>query len=220
MPKVSQISAIEPQKKRKNRFNIYIDGDFAFGIDENTLVKNNLKVNQVLSQNEIEKIIKDNTLAKLQDAALKFLSYRQRSEKEIEDYLINKIAKQENIKYSQAKDSPPVELILAKFRKYNYINDLEFAKWWIKSRKSRPKGSGLIKFELIKKGVDRDIIDKVLTSAGSQTDLAQKAIAKKITKWQNLPPIELKKKIYQYLASRGFDFDTIKETFALFTKKS
>lgn len=214
-----QISAIEPQKKRKNRFNVYLDGNFAFGVNENTLVKNNLKVNQILTKSEIEKIIKDNALAKLQDAALRFLSYRQRSEKEVGDYLINKIAKDENIKYSAAKESPLIGLILSKFRKYKYIDDLEFAKWWVKSRVSRPKGIRLIKLELLRKGVDRDTVDKVLSSAGSQADLAKKALAKKIKKWQNLPAIEFKKKIYQYLASRGFDFDTIKETFAQFVKK-
>ena len=215
-----QISSIEPQKKIKNRFNVFIDGNFAFGIDENTLVKNNLRINQVLSQSEIEKIIKDNSLAKLQDAGLRFLSYRQRSEKEVRDYLINKIAKDENIKYSQAKDSPLVELALSKFRKYNYINDLEFAKWWVSSRtRTRPKGHQVIRLELQRKGIDKDTIEAVLNKSPNQKVLAKKAIEKKIARWQKLPPVELKKKVYRYLVSRGFDFETIKETFAHFAKK-
>jgi len=216
---VPQISAIEPQRKRKNRFNIYLDGHFAFGIDENTLVKNHLKVNQHLSEDQIEKIIKENVLIKLQDSALKFLSYRPRSEKEVSDYLVGKIAKQENIKYSQAKESPQIEPIISKFKKYKYLDDRQFAKWWITSRKIRPKGLQIVKWELKKKGITDDIIKKVAEYIPDQKKLAQRAIAKKIKLWQKLPPLNRKKKIYQFLASRGFDFDTIKEVFAHFAKK-
>ena len=85
-----QITSIEPQKKRSGRFNIFLDGEFAFGIDENVLVKNAIKKGQELSNVQIAKIIKDNELAKLFDKSLRFLSYRPRSEKETVDYLAKK----------------------------------------------------------------------------------------------------------------------------------
>ena len=214
-----QITSIEPQKKNKGRFNIYLDDHFAFGIDENTLVKNQLKVNQHLSEDQIEKLIKENVLVKLQDAALRFLSYRPRSEKEVRDYIINKIAKQENIKYSQAKESPLTEQIISKFKKYKYLDDRQFAKWWIASRKIRPKGLQIVKWELKRKGITDDIVQKLAKYIPNQKELAQKAISKKIKLWQKLPPLDRKKKIYQFLASRGFDFDIIKEVFAHFAKK-
>ncbi|MBI2327287.1 RecX family transcriptional regulator [Candidatus Curtissbacteria bacterium] len=217
-----QITAIEPQKsskRRKSRFNIYLDGNFAFAVDENTLVKNNLRINQQITQEQVEKLLKETVLSKFQDLALRFLSYRQRSEKEVRDYLTNKIAKKENIKYQEAKESPLIEKIISKLRRYNYLNDRQFAKWWIAARKFRPKGLNLIKLELIKKGIDKDIIEEVLSGSGSQLELAQIALTKKIKKFQKLPPIELKKRVYQYLSNRGFDYDTIRQVFAHLVKK-
>lgn len=215
MPK---ITAISPQKKNSDRFNVFLDEKFAFGIEGETLLSNSLKVGKVLKEEEITKIAKKEQGTKLLDLATNFLSYRPRSEKEVRDYLIKKISTRENIKFSQARESPLVDKIISKLKKYKYLDDLEFAKWHVAARTGlRPKGQAIIKLELKKKGISQEIIDQI--PKVDQTILARVAIEKKIPRWQNLPALEFKKKFYQYLASRGFDFDTIKVTFAFFSKK-
>lgn len=215
-----QVTAIEPQKKRSGRFNIYLDGHFAFGVDENVLVKNRLTVNQKLSDHQVEKIVKDTILAKLVDQSLRFLSYRPRSEKELVDYLAKKISQKENVKFFQAKESPMIGQVVVRLKRYGYLNDHKFAMWWFDSRISTsPKGPAFIKAELVKKGIDKEIIENILKSSIDQVALAKKAVAKKLEKWQVLPILAFKKKVYSYLLGRGFDFDTVKETFAFFAKK-
>lgn len=215
-----RITDIEPQKRKGNRFSIFLDGKFAFGLSHLTLLDNNLKVGKNLKEEEITKIVAREELSKLTDLATNFLSYRPRSEKEISQYLTKKIAKRENIKYSEAKDSHLIEKVVSTLKKYKYINDFEFAKWYFESRlRSRPRGLMLIKLELKKKGVSDDIIENLLSGSASEIDLAKKALQKKIKRWQNLSPLDLKKKVYQHLSSRGFNFETIKESFALFAKK-
>ena len=113
-----------------------------------------------------------------------------------------------------------IEKIILKIKKYNYINDTEFAKWWLSSRTaSKPKGINFIKIELLKKGVSRPIIEKVLRSAPNQLKLAEKAIEKKLNMWQKIPLFEQKRKIYTFLASRGFEQEIIEDIFAKYTKK-
>ncbi|OGD93214.1 hypothetical protein A2697_00350 [Candidatus Curtissbacteria bacterium RIFCSPHIGHO2_01_FULL_41_44] len=214
-----QITAIEPQKK-KDRFNVYIDGRFAFGIDENVLVKNRLKINQQLTGDQVQNLIKETILGKFTDQALRFLSYRPRSKKEVVDYLVKKISQNESVKYDRARESPLIAKIIAKLTRYGYLNDLEFALWWFSARtKSKPKGPALIKAELVKKGIDKDTIENILPGQVDQVGFAKKAVEKKLKKWHGLPGLEFKKKFYSYLAGRGFDFDTIKETFAFLTKR-
>lgn len=216
-----QITAIEPQKKKKDRVNIFLDQKFAFSLSDYSLLKNNLSVGQILADAQLEKIIKGEQLAKLQEAAIKILAARPRSEREVRIYLAAKIAKSQNVKFSQARESLLIEKIIAKLKKYGYLNDLDFAKWYVDSRtRSHPKGRILLKLELKGKGIDTEIISQVLEKSISETALAQKALVKKIKTWQKLAPIELKKKVYQYLAARGFDFDTIKETVANLARKS
>ncbi|OGD86392.1 hypothetical protein A2870_00760 [Candidatus Curtissbacteria bacterium RIFCSPHIGHO2_01_FULL_41_11] len=217
MPK---ISLIEPQKKNTSRFNIFLDGKFAFGISDQSLLENNLKVGKILTEDEISKILVREQLSKLTEIATNFLSFRQRSEKEVRDHLIKKIAVRENVKFNQASESPLIEKIISKLKKYSYINDLEFAKWYVESRlRSRPRGSRLLKLELRKKGISDSIIENLLSKSDKETEYAKKALQKKIKSWQNLSNLDLKKKIYQYLISKGFDFETIKEVFAIFSNK-
>lgn len=215
-----QITSIEPQKKRKNRFNIFLDGSFAFAADENVLLKYRLKVGRQLLFSQVEKLIKENELGKLTDQSLRFLSFRPRSQKEVIDYLTKKIYQKENIKYSQAKESPLISQVIAKLKRYKYLDDFEFANWFVRSRiRSKPQGLSRIKFDLKRKGIDDEIINAAILKFPNETTLAKKVVEKKLAIWQKLPKQDFKKKIYQYLASRGFNFETIGQVFAFLEKK-
>lgn len=215
-----QITSIEPQKKKAGRFSIFLDGKFAFGIGEAAFVEFNFKKGAKLTEDQIDKILKREELSKLQDTAIRFLNYRPRSEKELADHLTKKIALKEGIKFNDAKNSPMISTIVAKMKKYKFINDLEFAKWFVESRiRSHQKGLIVIAQELKQKGIDKDIVETVLKKVGDEKELAKKAVSKKIKRWQKLSEIDFKKKIYQFLLSRGFGYDIAKELFAYFAKK-
>lgn len=196
-----QITAIEPQKRKKGRFNIFVDGKFAFGLDEKILADFNFKIGQNLTQNKIEEIITAAELGKIIDKVYNFLSFRPRSAKEIEQYLKRKKFGEEEKK-----------IVLKKLEKSGFINDVEFAKFFVESRvKFRPKGTRLITAELRQKGVDREIIEKVLAQIGiSEVELAQKSISKKLDNFLKLPQLKARNKIAQFLARRGFSWETIK----------
>ena len=215
MPDITKIS---PQK-RKDRFNVFLDDRFAFGVSLTTLVSQNLKVGNKLDSEQIKKILKGEDFAKLFDSSLKILSLRPRSEKEIKDYLAGKISKSQNIKFREAARSIIIVQILKKLKSLKYLNDLEFANWWAEARAKQAKGPRLIKAELMQKGIDAQTIENVLSSGVSPKTLAIKALGKKIKAWQKLPNDKRKQKIHMYLAARGFDWDTIEETFAFYEKK-
>lgn len=215
-----QITAIVPQKRRKDRFNVYLDGQFGFAIAAEKVLKNRLNVGKNLSPREIEIIIAEDELGKLVDLTANFLSFRPRSEKEIFDYLVKKLKSRESVDYQQAKESPLIGQVILRLKKYKYLNDRQFAKWWIESRmRSRPRGTTALRIELLKKGIGREIIDDALEKQIDEKAQARLALTKKIKHWQKLTPQEAKKKAYQFLASRGFDWDTIKETVAKFIEK-
>jgi len=217
---VPQITSIEPQKRRKGRFNIYVDGQFSFALDENLLAKNMLAVGKSLTDDQIEKLIKENEAGKLFDASLRFLSYRPRSEKEVGDFLVKKIARVENIKFTEASQSPVISQIITRLKKQSFLDDEEFAEWWVKARtSSQPKGPYLIKRELAGKGIDKEIIEKAISKIKNQRELGYKVIHKKLETWKNLTNLELKKKVYEHLARRGFDSKTINEVIAQIVKK-
>lgn len=215
-----QITAVTPQKKKTSRYNIFLDGHFAFGIETENLIKHKLKIDQNLTQEEIQKIVREDKLGNLVNKSLNFLSFRPRSQKEVEDYLAKKIAAAEEVKFNQAKSSGIITEVIAKLKKYKYLNDYDFANWWLESRiKSNPKGPKFIEMELRRKNISREIINKVLRNFPDQKSAALKSLQKKLSRWQKLPAVEFKRKIYTHLASRGFESETIQEIIAFLTKK-
>ena len=199
-----QITDIKPQK-RKNRFNIYVDEKFSFGLDADTLVKSGLQINQEISQEEIEKLVKENEFVKVYDRVLKFFSFRPRSEKELRDWFKKKQVGEETQK-----------LIYQKLKHLGYLNDEEFAKWWIEQRTTfRPSGTRLLALELRQKGVTREIIDQQLSNLAikpfSEHDLAKKVAEKKLKSLKHYSYLEQKQKLASALARRGFSWETVKE---------
>jgi regulatory protein len=173
---------------------------------------------------------------KYYNLALWFLSFRVRSEKEVKDYLVKKIKNQK----SKIKDQTTeprikeeiIDAIVEKLKKYKFINDEEFARIWIEQRlRFKPRSIFFLKRELLSKGVDKDIIDAQISnfqfpisnelenaqeSENNDKDLdleSAKILAqKKMKRYENLPKQEQREKLGRFLASKGFNWDTIKKT--------
>ena len=140
---------------------------------------------------------------KLYNNALKFLSFRSRSEKEVFDHLIKK------------EDAIEViTQVIAKLKEQKFLNDYEFAKQWIESRmRFRPRSQKMLAFELKQKGISKEIIEQIFNfqfSIFNEKEQIQKLIEKKIEKYKGLPRQEVFQKLGGFLARRGFDYDTIK----------
>ncbi|MGB9911392.1 MAG: regulatory protein RecX [Microgenomates group bacterium] len=144
--------------------------------------------------------LKNNILEK----TLRFLSFRPRSEKEVKDFLRRK-------KISSLK----IDSIIYLLKKQGLIDDYQFAFWWVEQRgEFRPKGKKALIFELKKRGIEEKIIDKVLSSL-DEKELAWRALLKKEESFSRFKGEELKRKIFNFLSSRGFSFETIEEILKL-----
>lgn len=149
-------------------------------------------------------------MEKVLQKVYRLLSWRDRSEKEIRDYLKRKT---ENL-----------EQILNQLKEQGYINDERFAREWVESRRrSKQKGAKAIKLELLQKGIDKEIIEKVVSSQlsdVSEEQIAEKALEKKIKIWQNLEALEFRKKATDFLMRKGFEYEIVKAIVDKFLKKA
>lgn len=190
------------QQKNKDRANVYLDGKFGFGIDLDNLVLLHLKVDQELSEEEVAEIVKKSEFQKVLDKLIRFAMVRPRSRREIGDYFKRKKV------HESLQDG-----LIKKLEHFEILDDAKFAGWWVEQRTTfRPKPKKVLKLELIKKGIDKDIIDGVLE--GTEVDeakMAKELIEKKIHRWKNLKESVRRQKISRYLAGRGFSWDVIKK---------
>lgn len=226
MPKITDIK----EQRRKGRFNVDVDGKFRFALAAEILVKAGLLLGQEISEEEIKRLQQKDIKNKLYNLALRFLSYRPRSEKEIRDYLLKKIRKIHGHRVASwqiganSGDRKTVEPIIDKLKLQDLANDAEFARWWLNQRQSfRPKGAFILKQELRQKGVDNSLIaqliDDLITPEAEQK-MARKLVGERLKTLKRLSFWELRQKLFQFLAYRGFANTTIKLTLdEVLTKK-
>jgi regulatory protein len=198
------ITKIEKQKKSKKRFNIYLDGEFAFGVYEDTLLKYGLNVNDEVPEKIINDIKDFDEYLFAKKAAYDFLSYRTRSTSEIKSKL-----------RAKKISSRTIDRIVEHLKNLGLLNDEEFAKELVQGRLgSKPLGKRVLKQKLIQKGISGPVGDKVLDemlSGEKEKEMALKVYRKYLPKTKNLDRIKKRKKLFDHLIRKGFDIDTVAE---------
>ena len=193
---MKKITAISVQKKTPNRVNIYLDGDFAFGVARITAAW--LKTGDELSEEKIAKLINEDLREWAYQQTMLFLSYRARSEKEIRQNL--------------HKHEVPEEMIeetLERLRQAGLANDNEFARMWVENRNTfRPRSKKALAIELRQKGLNDEAIQDSLSGVDEEA-LAYEAGLKRATRFKDLEWSEFRKKLSEFLARRGFSYSVI-----------
>lgn len=205
------ISKITTQKKRTDRYNIFLDDgqgeEYAFSVDEAVLIQFQLRKSMELTKEMIEEILSEDKIRKGYHYAINFLSYRMRTKKEMNDYLTKKELGEEDIR-----------IVIQRLTKEDYLNNLEFAKAFVRSRINLTlKGPGAIKKELFEKGVSEADINESLElfSMDQQLEKVMTFIEKKSTRNGRTSRKEQDRKVYSLLLSKGFSQDIIQQALSI-----
>ncbi|HRF95643.1 MAG TPA: RecX family transcriptional regulator, partial [Aggregatilineales bacterium] len=160
------ITALEVQKRNKERVNVYLDGEFAFGL---TLIEAaKLKKGQVLTDAQITDLRSDDEVNKAYDHAVFFLGYRPRSTAEVRKNLVDKAYSDEAIEAS-------IEKLVAQ----GYLDDEAFARYWVTNRSEfKPRGARALRSELRQKGIADAVISLVLEEQDAHDDAYRAAQTK------------------------------------------
>ncbi len=140
------------------------------------------------------------------DYAFLLLSYRARSCKEITERLLRKRYGREII-----------QKVIEELKRLHYLDDRAFALEWAENRLREKRGKRLISQELLKKGIEKEIIedsiDEVFNKVASTEDeLAWQAIERKIPRYQKLEKSKAYRRIKDFLIRRGFSLETTENT--------
>jgi len=123
------ITALEVQRNNKERVNVYLDGEFAFGLT--MLDAARLRKGQQLTDAEIAALKSTDSLQQAYERAVRFLGQRPRSTAEVRHNLTDKEV-----------DASVVEEVIARLEGQGYLDDAAFARYWITNRQQfRPRGA-------------------------------------------------------------------------------
>ncbi len=192
---MSTITSIEPQVKDKTRCSIFIDGRFYCGIKLEVAVKYRLKAGMVIDKAQLDIIQLETEKAQAVDKALTHISASPKTRKQIRDFLIKK-------GYVDAV----IDYVFERLDYYGYADDRQYCKMYVESVSGKSKRA--IEVELLKRGIDRDVIEEELADLSDDEEEVL-TLLKKYLKGKELS----KENVYKgcrYLISKGYDYDTVK----------
>jgi regulatory protein len=198
---MKKITAIQVQRNNPNRVNVYLDGEFAFGLAR--IVAAWLQVGQMLDEVKIAELQAEDSRERAMQQALLFLSYRARSENEI----------RKNLSKHEIPDAV-IEETIERMRREGFADDKKFASAWVENRSTfRPRGRRALALELRQKGIDDHTIESALEGIDDEA-LAYEAGQKKARKLalslsKGQEWTEFRKKMSEFLARRGFSYSVI-----------
>ncbi|MDL1892205.1 hypothetical protein FBQ87_04850 [Sphingobacteriales bacterium CHB3] len=199
-----RITKIESQKKNPSRKNLFVDDGFLIGVSAETLLRFGIRTGDEIGEDKLKALRAAEELQGAKSVALRFLSRRQRTEKEIRDKLREKEFAEEEIQQT-----------IENLRELGFLNDAEFARSYIRHQMAvRPKGTLALKQNLLLLGVKREIIDAALDETFKETSQEEAALdaARKFLRKSRKPtddPRKTRLKLAAFLGRRGFTWDVV-----------
>lgn len=202
--------------KRGNRIQVYIDDKYAVSVDSDVLLSFDLYNGKEISGEAVKNIKTCQAERDIYQKSLKMIARRRRSEFEIRQY----------IKRTKGGKNVDQDAIIDKLKKGKFIDDTEFATWWVRNRiEFKPRGKYRLRLELFKKGIDKEVIRTVLETEYPKpekvVEIAKQLAEKKIrTMGVGIDDMKQKRKLWSYLQRRGFSSEIIKKVVNMYLNSS
>ena len=193
------VSAIEPQKKKKDRFNIYIDGEYAVSLGAETLVIHGIQAGETIGEAKLKSAVFDDHSKYAFDSAVSMLAMKMRTRLELHTKLLGK-----------GIDEAAVSAALDKLAGYGYVDDDAYAKAYVENAvASANYGRKVIAFRLKSLGIDSEIAKAALSlyTPEIEHNIAEQNYKALRARYRNDP--KTRHKIFSALARHGFDYDII-----------
>lgn len=200
-PRAGTVTAITAQANDPERVSVFLDGTFAFGLPALVVHDEGVRIGERIDAARAAALIAHDEVARATSAALAFLGYRPRSEKEVRDRLRQK---------GYAPEA--IDDAVARVAGWGYMNDASFARLWVDGR-GGSRGRRLLEQELRQKGVERETAREALDEAAlDEPAAALEAGRKRLRQLGGADPSVTRRRLGGYLVRRGYDYDTVRAT--------
>lgn len=190
------MTLLERQQNNQARVNVYLDGVFAFGLNEVDAA--HLHQGQELAEVDIAALRVQDAVIQAVDKGIRLLTYRPRSIQEVRRHLLTK-----------GIPATTAEAALQQLASAGYLDDRAFARYWIDQRtRFKPLGPRALRYELRQKGVEALIIDELLAASVDPAATAYQAAFAQARKLRGYSRQAFRTKLGAFLQRRGFAYST------------
>jgi regulatory protein len=202
------ITAITPIPRRAGRFDVQVDGESMATLALDAIERLQLSIGRSVEGLE-ERIAAESAQLKVYDRALNMLALRSRASAELTRSLVRKGEPREH-----------VDRAIARLQEQGLLDDAAFAQSFTRARvlganQSRRR----VQQDLSRKGVARDVSEAAIATVFEeegvdQRELVEAAARKKLRSLTKLEPVVRRRRLYGFLARRGYDPDDIRRAMA------
>ena len=193
---MSVITEVKPNKRDKDRVNLYLDGEYYGSISALVAAAKRLEEGKEIDEKELANIIFESDKRNAFEYALGYISRYVCTEKKIAQKL-----------YDKGYGKVVVEYTIEKLKSYNYIDDREYAVRYVEVNRG-VKGTRRLRDELKQRGVASEYIECALKSVTNEEDDAY-AIAVKHAAGNDLADEKYVARLVRFLSYRGYGHDVI-----------
>jgi len=194
------VTEMKSQVRDPERVSVFIDGKFSFGISLEIALTEGVRVGEELDTDRVNALVARDEVGRATGSALNLLARRPRSSQEVRSRLKQK-----------GFAEPAVEEALQRLEGWNYVDDADFARYWVENREAnRPRGRRLLEQELRHKGVDREVARSAIDAAEPDEFADALELANgKLRSYSGLDPQVARRRLAGFLGRRGYGFDVI-----------
>ena len=194
------ITGLERQPRRR-RVSLFVDGRFALALATDLAAEKGLHVGMNVDTAQLQALRAEDERHTAYQSALRLLSYRPRSEREMRARLRR-----------HSVDAAVIEETVARLRQAHYLDDAAFAQFWRESRQSlSPRSRRLIRSELLSKGVDADTAGATVEGVDDD-EAAYRAASKRLKALAGSDYDVFRQRLGGFLTRRGFSYDVARRT--------
>ena len=201
------VTAIIANPRRNGRFNILVDGSIAATLSIEAIERLKLSVGTVVDGQIEAALARETAIVTTYDRALNMIALRARSAAELRRLLVRK-----------GEPADVVDVAIDRLLRAGFLDDGSFARQFARSK---AVGAGLsrrrVQQELARRGVARDIADSAIAEVFAEeqiddADTIDRVARKKLKALARLDPQVQRRRLYAFLARRGYEVDDIART--------
>lgn len=199
-----RITRIESQKKNRGRKSLYADDTFVVGVSAETLIRAGIRRGDDLDAERLENLRRMESIQAARRTALRYISQRPRTEKEIRNRL------QEN-EFGNIE----IEQTIEQLKSTRLINDEEFARIFIRDALSRrPIGAVRMKQKMLLLGLEKHLVESAIAEMCGeevQSRAARNVAGKFMAKQRGgkKDSLRVRKSLTDHLIRRGFPWSIV-----------
>jgi len=199
------ITDIKENKRNPQRVSIYTDGTFLLACHKELVYKKGLKKGLAIDEALLLSVAKEDAFLRAREVALRTIEHAMKTQNQVAEKLREKDFEEETI-----------QRVMDLLKEYQLMDDARYTEVFLKE-KLRSRGIRKAKYELMQKGVDKELVEEVLSETATREleeasclKLAKKKVAQLKRKEED--PYKLKSKAYGYLVGKGYEYDLVTST--------